>query len=113
MKQPFTQEEADQVVADGVKYLNNTINAKWWKEVDLDKLDLGECNNCVMGQLLGVKDNDQFHRLFAMLPIGQSTHGFCLPHAVTNNAKNWAILGNAWRRAILELRKPKRRSHAG
>jgi len=43
-------------IAKGVKWLDMEHGA-WWKQIDLDSLDMRDCNDCVLGQVLGNYSN--------------------------------------------------------
>jgi len=79
----------------------------WFERVDLERLDLGNCRQCVLGQLTG-----DFN--FGLTKTGLSHHaaenyGFTLPPGASvsemrKRPSEWKMLTAEWRRQINRLR---------
>jgi hypothetical protein len=73
----------------------------WEWRINLDKLDLGRCSECVLGQLAG-----GYLTAMETLLIDPADHGFYLEDTAVN-AGAYKRLTNAWKQFILERRKAK------
>lgn len=74
----MTELTHEQRVARGAALLDR-VNPGWWKRIDLERLSLGSCKRCVLGQLYGEYAIDAFRALG--LPDNdagdeQAEHGF-------------------------------------
>ena len=101
---------ADRVAA-GARLLDE-YSERWWEDVDLDRLDLSSCTQCVMGQLFGeygdgldhfysehLEGFDGVEDAFEDFVVG---HGFDLASSVTSlyrspgRPNEWAELRLHW-----------------
>lgn len=88
----------------GIEYLNETC-PEWINVIDLEKLDLSNCERCILGQLYGsylsavkVLDLDP-HETANM---GFSLRGYDYPFY------NYNDLTRVWKRLIKEIREKKK-----
>lgn len=80
-------------VARGVELLDR-VRPGWAKEVDLDRLDVGRCDRCVLGQVFGSYGTGLVIA-FPNLTAGESVaHGFFDTYP--------DVLTEVWRRVIAE-----------
>ena len=102
----------DTRVARGAALLDEKLPG-WWQRVDLDRLDLSKCTDCVLGQLTGDYDS-----MATTLLIGPRANkyplrgnakaarlGFTLPPSDAEwlspmRLAEWAALTAAWKRLI-------------
>jgi hypothetical protein len=86
-------------VRSGVRFLNGILGKGWQKRIDVDKLDLSECRNCILGQLYGNYHDSPIRRHFYAVAVDS---GF---------AGGWAIPGGypalteAWKKYFADLKR--------
>jgi hypothetical protein len=94
-------------VTAGAEFLDR-VEPGWDRRIDLDVLDLGACDACVIGQLAGV----EAERGVAAL-VGHDVNGERWPTALgfhidvaspDDDDWDWALLTDAWKRAITARR---------
>lgn len=110
----ITAQEAERCAAKGASFLDEA-RPGWADKVDLDRLDLGDCMSCVLGQLYGGYvagiNSDELRLLFGHGTIGshqlRMDHGFTLDCRCRyrDRGVSWAILTDAWKDLILARRK--------
>jgi len=93
-----TDEQLEQNVDNGVKWLNeHPTMSGWHNKIDVETLDISHPNRCIAGQL-GLWDNKKVSKLEAAISLGMM-----LPRD-----REWMegndILTSMWRKRILELR---------
>ena len=113
----LSKNEANELVVKGVEFLD-THEPGWYKDINMEKLDLSNCHNCVLGQVgiarheeaLGQHSGlwngfDYYLRMFAIEP---KDRGFDLPKKVYDDddvsdwRESWLMLEDAWADAIKE-----------
>jgi hypothetical protein len=94
-------------VTAGAEFLDR-VEPGWARRIDLDVLDLVDCDVCVIGQLAGV----EAERGVAAL-VGHDVNGERWPTALgfhidvaspDDDDWDWALLTDAWKRAITARR---------
>lgn len=95
---------AVQAVAKGVAVLTERFGHKWFRSVDLDKLDMQNGDNCVLGQMI-----PGFHfAKTAQVVFGDSSEGAAMDHGFNvfgSDAKHtYSDLTREWTRVISEAK---------
>jgi hypothetical protein len=85
-------------VRSGVRFLNERLGRGWQKRINLDELDLADCEECILGQLYG-----SYHDAPVLWTYGQM--------AESGFAGGWAIKGGypalteAWLKYFEDLKR--------
>ena len=94
-----------QCVRRGVAWLS-AIRPRWYREINLERLDLATCDDCVLGQLFG--DYNDAEQIFGsdatqLGALGMNIdYRFDQPHA--DETQEFNRLTALWKRAIRRLR---------
>lgn len=93
-------------VARGVALLDGKLS-DWWQLIDLETLDMGEADQCIVGQLHGGEYDAGLSRLTAEDGDGDEWHArklFSYRHGFDTKWQDMGDLAVEWRRVILERR---------
>lgn len=84
--------------------LLDELRPGWRTKVDVEALDVGDCQSCVLGQILG--DYAQRGRIGLEVRADAAEHGFALSfHEVTRGGREpYVALTEEWREYIRESR---------
>lgn len=96
----------DAEIANGMALLD-AHSPGWFTRIDLDKLLLNNCKDCVLGQLFGSYAWGQ-----NALSVGYQSpegvlprkYGFTMPDGPCEDEEPWRALTSAWKKAILKRR---------
>mgnify|MGYP001564744249 FL=1 len=73
----------------------------WWRKIDLDRLDMKDCSDCLLGQLYGDYRSGLVKIGLPERPIWESIEwGFDADVITLVEDPNFSILRNAWVREI-------------
>jgi len=80
----------------GIDLLTEKLGEGWQDRIDLERLDIGHCDDCVVGQLFAALDD--YHRavreVLHLNDDGEVSHGFS---ARDNTFEGWKNLNREWR----------------
>lgn len=87
----------------GAEFLDARIPG-WEEKIDLDKLDLGSCCNCIVGQLnpahTRIREDRYWSGIKELGVRGEAKHGF-----ITWGTQTFDVLTEGWRNLIERRRR--------
>lgn len=110
-----TEDWADEAVQAGINFLNDHAPSDWRSRINLERLDIFSCTNCVAGQVWADKVDHDFDsgyhylvdRLLPTLGLRDAfrpvEYGFAPGYAQPYNDDSWVgscDLMDAWKRAL-------------
>lgn len=96
-------EKIDARVSHGIAWLDETYGKRWVKKINLQRLNLGDCRDCILGQL----ESELFHEAITKLNLSLDdtvAFGFELPIEIDPSSAEdyWTRLTAAWKRHLTE-----------